>query len=182
MNDETRAKSMPHRLRGWLRENWRDDTNVGKAKIAAIPVVIFILVALLWPASPPPPPPPPPPEQAELVPGIEDLRRQAHEAYESYETRIGALSEERRRELGEARLQVAEVYRDYERRIADLEQENVQLARQVEALENTLVTKEMELATAEVAATVPAESRAAELQEKLKQVRQELERLLESLP
>jgi hypothetical protein len=40
----------------------------------------------------------------------------------------------------------------------------------------------MELATAEVAATMPTESHAAELQEKLEQVRQELERLLESLP
>lgn len=185
MNDEVQGAGRRARLMNWLRENWRDDTNVGKAKIVAIPVGIFILIALLWPGSSPPPVPPAVApervEQVELVPGIGDLRRQAHEAYESYEARIAELSEERRRDLGEARLQVAEVYRDYERRIADLEQENRQLARQVEALENTLVTQEMELATAQVAATVPTESHAAKLQEQLDQVRSELEQLLESL-
>ena len=181
MSNEQTEKTMTGKVMNWLRVNWREETNVGKAKIAAIPVAIFILVAFLWPAAPPPPAPPAAPEQVELVPGIEDLRRQASEAYDSYEARIEQLSEERRRELGEVRLQVAEVYRDYERRIAELERENAQLARQVEALKNTLVTKEMELATAEVAATVPAESHAAKLQEQLDQVRGELEQLLESL-
>ncbi|HSJ47749.1 MAG TPA: hypothetical protein VLA26_02775 [Gammaproteobacteria bacterium] len=180
MSNARSEKGMVGRMMDWLRVNWNEDTNVGKAKIAAIPVAIFIVLALLWPASPPPETPTLA-EQAELVPGIEALRRQANEAYASYETRIGELSEERRRELGEARLQVAEVYRDYEARIAELEQENAQLSRQVEALKNTLVTKEMELATAEVAATVPTESHAAKLQEQLEQVRGELEQLLESL-
>lgn len=180
MSDDVQAKPMPRKIQGWLNENWKEDTNVGKAKIFAIPVAIFIVVALLWPSSPPPDAPPVV-QQAELVPGIEDLRRQANEAYESYESRIGELSAERRRELGEARLQVTEVYRDYERRIADLEQENARLTRQVEALTNTLATKELELATAEVAATVPVESHAAKLQEQLDQVRGELEQLLESL-
>ncbi|MCA1803933.1 MAG: hypothetical protein LC646_00870 [Xanthomonadaceae bacterium] len=180
MSNKQTEKTMTGKVINWLRVNWRDDTNLGKAKIAAIPVVIFIVVALLWPASPPPEAPAVT-EQVELVPGIEDLRRQANEAYESYETRIGELSEERRRELGEARVQVAEVYRDYEARIAELEQENTRLSRQVEAMKNTLVTKEMELATAQVAATVPTESHAAKLQEQLDQVRGELEQLLESL-
>ena len=180
MSSEQAGTSMPGKVMNWLRVNWNEDTNVGKAKITAIPVAIFIVVALLWPAAPPTETPVVE-EQLELVPGIEDLRRQANEAYESYETRIAELSEERRRELGEARLQVAEVYRDYEARIAELEQENTRLSRQVEALKNTLATKEMELATAQVAATVPTESRAVELQEQLDQVREELEQLLESL-
>ena len=183
MSHDVQAQSLSRRMLDWLGENWREDTNVGKAKIAAIPVAIFIVIALLWPASPPPPPAAPTlaPEQVELVPGIEDLRRQASEAYESYEARIAELGAEKRQELTEAQQQVAEVYRDYERRIADLEEENRQLARQVEALKNTLATREMELATAQVAATVPVDSRAAELQEKLDQARQELERVLESL-
>lgn len=180
MSHDVHAQSRSRRMLDWLRENWREDTNVGKAKIVAIPVALFIVIALLWPASPPPPPAQAP-EQAELVPGIEDLRRQASEAYESYEARIAELGAEQRQELTEAQQQVAEVYRDYERRIADLEEENRQLARQAEALKNTLATREMELATAQVAATVPTESRAAELQEKLDQAREELERLLESL-
>lgn len=180
MSNAQAEKGTVGKVKDWLRVNWNEDTNLGKAKIAAIPVAIFIVVALLWPASPPPEAPALA-EQVELVPGIEDLRRQANEAYESYESRIGELSEERRRELGEARVQVAEVYRDYEARIAELEQENTRLSRQVEAMKNTLVTKEMELATAQVAATVPTESRAAKLQEQLDQVRGELEQLLESL-
>lgn len=176
MSHDVQTQSLSRRVLDWLRENWKEDTNVGKAKIAAIPVAVFILIALLWPA-----PPAPAPEQAELVPGIEDLRRQASEAYESYEARIAELGAEQRQELTEAQRQVTEVYRDYERRIADLEEENRQLARQVEALKNTLATKEMELATAQVAATMPVESRAAELQKQLDQARQELERLLETL-
>jgi chromosome segregation ATPase len=116
------------------------------------------------------------------VPGIEEMRRQASEAYESYEARIGELAEEKRAEIGAARQQVVEVYRDYEARIASLEQDNARLSARIQELENSLATREMELATAQVAATMPTESHAAELQEKLEQVRQELERLLESLP
>ena len=180
MNEPSTSGSLSSKLMHWLRENWKEDTNVGKAKIAAIPVAIFIVVAWLWPASPPPEPPAAP-VQMELIPGIEDLRRQAAEAYESYEARIADLGDEKRRELSEAQRQVAEVYRDYERRIAELERENLDLTRQVEALRNTLATREMELATAQVAATVPTESRAAELQDTLDQARAELERLLETL-
>lgn len=180
MGSEQPETSMARKLMCWLRANWKEDTNVGKAKIAAIPVAIFIVIALLWPTTPPPEAPPVP-VQAELVPGIEDLRRQATEAYESYEARIAELSEEKRRELGEAQLQVAEVYRDYERRIADLERENLQLLRQVEALKNTLAARERELASTERSAAAPADAEAAQLQEKLEQVRQELEQLLESL-
>jgi phage host-nuclease inhibitor protein Gam len=179
MNHEQAEKGRIGKVKDWLRANWQEDTNVGKAKIAAIPVAIFIIVALLWPASPPPPPPA---TETPIVPGIEEMRRQASEAYESYEARIGELAEEKRAEIGAARQQVVEVYRDYEARIASLEQDNARLSARIQELENSLATREMELATAEVAATMPTESHAAELQEKLEQVRQELERLLESLP
>ena len=141
----------------WLKDNWYEESNVGKAKLAALAVLIFLLIASLLPGSEPPAPTQavatsgeaadtaPGPERAaresydgsgqaaggmarEQVAAEQAAAKEAAEAYQAYETRIAELEQEKAALEKEAAQQAAEAYRSYETRIGELEHERESLA------------------------------------------------------
>ncbi|MFA7387101.1 MAG: hypothetical protein WCZ87_05515 [Thiohalobacteraceae bacterium] len=132
------------RLTDWIRATWNEESNVGKAKLAVIAVLLFILIAALLPDAGRVPLGVPV-DEIERESGMDaDAARQAAEAYRGYEMRIGELERERQElqnrlteaePIEQAGTEAAEAYRGYEARIAELEQEKRELARKMIALE-----------------------------------------------
>jgi len=119
-----------NRIFEWIKASWNDESNVGKAKLAAVAALLFLVIASLLP---------------DPEPGIEvpdrgavvredvdgDAARQAAQTYDSYEARIGELERESR----SAEEQAAAAYHGYEARVAELEQERLQLQARLDEYE-----------------------------------------------
>ncbi|HEY9198637.1 MAG TPA: hypothetical protein VIR60_04655 [Gammaproteobacteria bacterium] len=149
----------------WIRTNWNEESNVGKAKLGAVIVLIFLLIAALLP------------DTGGRVPLIapvttatdEDAaEREAAATYSSYEARVSELERDAQRATEEA----AEAYRGYETRIAELERERTELlAKQIEA-------GPLDQASEEVAATIHAyETRVGELEREKREIEAQLGKL-----
>lgn len=115
------------RILNWIKNNWNEESNVGKAKLGAVAALIFLLIASLLPDTRGRVPLTAPATMPDETAAAE---HQAAEAYSSYESRVGELEREAQRGVDEA----AEAYRGYEARIAELERERTELlARQAAA-------------------------------------------------
>lgn len=153
------------RIVDWIRNNWNEESNVGKAKLGAVAALIFLLISALLPDTtgrvPLTAPATVPAETA-------DAERQAAETYTSYESRVGELERDAQRGADEA----AEAYRGYEARIAELERERTELlAKREEA-------GPIEDASEEVAATLRAyEARVIELENEKREIEAQLAKL-----
>lgn len=153
------------RIVNWIRTNWNEESNVGKAKLGAVIALIFLLIAALLP------------DTGGRVPLIapvttatdeEAAGREAAETYSGYEARVSELERDAQRATEEA----AEAYRGYETRIAELERERTELlAKQIEA-------GPLDQASEEVAATVHAyETRVGELEREKREIEAQLGKL-----
>lgn len=149
----------------WIRNNWNEESNVGKAKLGAVVALIFLLISALLPDTTGRVPLTAP---ATVPADTADAERQAGEAYSGYESRVGELEREAQRGADEA----AEAYRGYEARVAELERERTDLlAKREEA-------GPIEDASDEVAATLRAyESRVIELEREKQDIEGQLAKL-----
>lgn len=124
------------RITNWVRANWNEETNVGKAKLGVIAVLIFVLLAALLPDA----------GRVPLGVPVDEIEADAEkaEAYRSYEARVAELERERQElqnritEVGpieKASEEAAAAYRSYEARISELEREKLDLAEQMARIE-----------------------------------------------
>lgn len=153
----------------WIKRNWNEESNVGKAKLAAVTALVFLLIASLLPDRGHEPALVSPAADAADVTGTgPEAARQAAEAYASYEARVGELE----RETQAATDQAAAAYASYEARVAELERERTELiAKQEEA-------GSLEDASAEVAETIRAyEARILELEDEKRALAAEMAKL-----
>lgn len=110
------------RLFNWIRTNWTEESNVGKAKLGAIAALIFLLIASVLPEV-----------ERQSVPSqnqaenAQDTARQAGETYSQYEARVAELEKEKQAGAKEA----AAAYQGYEARIAQLEHEREALEKKM---------------------------------------------------
>ena len=127
-------------LTDWIKATWNEESNVGKAKLAAIAALLFIVIAALLPDAGRVPLGVP----VEEVESDAEAAQQAAEAYHSYELRIGELERERQElqnrlteaePIEQAGDEAAEIQRGYEARIAELEEEKRELVRKMGNLE-----------------------------------------------
>lgn len=109
------------RLFNWIKTNWTEESNVGKAKLGAIAALIFLLIASVLPEAE---------RQVEVQSQVEsdqDAARQAGETYAQYEARVAELEKEKQTGAKEA----AAAYQGYEARIAELEHEREALEKKM---------------------------------------------------
>ena len=153
----------------WIKRNWHEESNVGKAKLAAVAALIFLLIASLLPdRGREPALLSPVAEMDEAAVAGPEAARQASEAYTSYEARVGELE----RETQAATDLAAAAYASYEARVAELERERTELvAKQQEA-------GSLEEASAEVAETIRAyEARIVDLEAEKRELEGEMAKL-----
>ncbi|WP_297527480.1 hypothetical protein [Thiohalobacter sp.] len=123
-------------LIAWLKDNWHEESNIGKAKLAGLALLVFLLFAALLPSGEAPPAaggdgaaPADTGSQAVGESAPEPTAAaQAADAYRAYEARIAELEREKAALEKEASQQAAEAYRSYEARIGELERERESLA------------------------------------------------------
>lgn len=159
------GRTFMSRIVAWIRNNWNEESNVGKAKLAAVAALIFLLISALLPDTTGRVPLTAP---ATMPADTADAERQAGEAYSSYESRVGELEREAQRGAEEA----AAAYRGYEARVAELERERTELlAKREEA-------GPVENATEEAAATLRAyEARVIALENEKREIEAQLAKL-----
>lgn len=129
----------------WIRTNWNEESNVGKAKLGAVAALIFVLIAALLPDRGHEPALVSPSSGVDKAAEAEaDAARQAAAAYSSYEARVAELERERAEliarqseagPLDEASEEVAATIRAYAARISELEQEKRELTGEMARLE-----------------------------------------------
>lgn len=102
------------RFSNWIRANWNEESNIGKAKLGALAALIFLLIASILPSNERPPANTPVQDRT-----LQDAAQQAGETYSQYEARVGELEEEK----NSGAKQAAEAYQGYELRIGQLERE-----------------------------------------------------------
>lgn len=140
-NDDTQdSQGVLSGISGWVRTNWNEETNLGKAKVAGIGLLVYLFVLTLVPGEKTDVP-----EQADVVAqsGVLDevqeadetlgsAAEQASEAYDSYAARVTELEVEKRAEQAQATEQVVKAYESYEARIGELEKEKKELTEKTE--------------------------------------------------
>lgn len=121
----------------WIKTSWNEESNVGKAKLAAVVALVFLLIASLLPDAGREPALVSPSTGIHDAAGIgPDAARQAAEAYAGYEARVAELETQ----LAAKDQQIAEL----ERRLAaggedeDGGTGNMELRLQLEAMRATL--------------------------------------------
>lgn len=109
----------------WFRDNWNEGSNLGKVKIAAVLVLVFLFISSLLhdrqDRAPEQVAGDEPAQQdgsaASMEQAEEQAAIQARAAYQDYEDRVSELEHE----LESARQQTGKAYADYEARVAELE-------------------------------------------------------------
>jgi hypothetical protein len=123
----------------WIRTTWNEESNVGKAKLGAIAVLFFILLAALLPDA----------GRVPLGVPIDEIEAETEAAqraaaYRKHEARVAELERERQElenrltEAGpieQADAEAAAVYRSYEARIIELDREKRELTERMARLE-----------------------------------------------
>lgn len=99
-------------VRRWLYDNWAEESNLGKAKLAGLLVLGFLLLLTLLPVA----------EQAPLPVTRSVEERQATETYDQYQARIAQLEQQQKDRTEVAAAEAAAAYQSYTARIAALEQ------------------------------------------------------------
>lgn len=102
------------RLINWIRTNWNEESNLGKAKLGAVTTLVFLLIASVMPDTKREPVSTPAQSKA-----LQDAAQQAGETYSAYESRAADLEKANQSDAKEA----AEAYQGYEARISQLERE-----------------------------------------------------------
>lgn len=102
------------RLISWIRTNWNEESNLGKAKLGAVTALVFLLIASVLPDTDRQPVSTPAQSKA-----LQEATQQASDAYSTYESRVGELETANQSGAKEA----AEAYQSYEARISQLERE-----------------------------------------------------------
>lgn len=102
------------RLISWIRTNWNEESNLGKAKLGAMTALVFLLIASVLPDTDRQPVSMPAQSKA-----LQEATQQASDTYSTYESRVGELETANQSGAKEA----AEAYQSYEARISQLERE-----------------------------------------------------------
>lgn len=163
----------------WIRTNWNEESNVGKAKLGTVAALFFLLIASLLPDSGREPVPVSPSVSIDNAAGS-DAARQAAEAYASYEARVGELERETQAGAGEA----AETYASYEARVAELERVQQALRGELAAKDLRIAELERRLEGAEASGDADGEAAGTanmELRLQLEAMRAALDQLLKKL-
>lgn len=103
------------RLINWIRTNWNEESNLGKAKLGAVTALVFLLIASVVPDTDRQPVSSPAQSKS-----IQEAAQQAGETYSAYESRVTDLE----KAGDEAKQQAAETYQSYESRVGELEAAN----------------------------------------------------------
>lgn len=157
------------RILDWIKTNWHEESNMGKAKLGALVALVFLLISSMLPDS----------DEDSLsqelagVPVVEtqqdtEASRQAADAYANYEARVGQLEREAQSAVKEA----SAAYQGYETRVAELERERLKLQAKLDA------AGDLSKASKEAAETYRSyERRVAELEQEKRRLQEAMAQL-----
>lgn len=181
----------------WVRENWNEDSNLGKARLATVAVLVFLFVLTLWPAQDAELPvqaqvdisaPPVVLSERAVINDQDDEPKTAEQEIQpiikqQQQSEILATDDE---SLTDTERPVREVYDEYEASVAMLEMEKRTLTQQLADAEVALEQAQQELAELkqqlEQARSKPPEPSAVEeLGKEMKKQLESVQSLIEKL-